>query len=165
MVRTPPTESSSSCRDLTANKYSIMTDKERKIRRLIDLAQNDETLIPPCCEEFVLELFDSYFHLWLPQCSNSGAFAEDMLKKYPDLSEAEIVRLKEYLSSARKYLLDICCTFAGIYQNYGALPRNYYESDQKYCDILINACLKKYTWLTDEYLYENLWQICRLCNW
>jgi len=142
-----------------------MTDKEIKIQKLIDLCKNDEPLALPCCEECVLDLFNSYFHLWLPQCSNSDAFVDDVLKKYPNLSEADIVRLKEYLSAANRYLMDICCAFAGIYQNYGGMSRKDYGKDQKYCDILIHTCLKKYTWLTEDYLYENLYQICRLCNW
>ena len=142
-----------------------MTNKESKIQELINLAKNDTPLAPPCCEGCVLDLFNSYFHLWLPQCSNNDTFVDDIIKKYPSHSKTDIIRLKEYLSAAHKYLMDICCTFAGIYQKYGGTSRKDYGVDQKYCDILIHACLKKYTWLTEDYLYENLYQLCRLCNW
>ena len=142
-----------------------MTNKESKIQELINLAKNDTPLAPPCCEGCILDLFNSYFHLWLPQCSNSDTFVDDIIKKYPSHSKTDIVRLKEYLSAAHKYLIDICCAFAGVYQKYGGMSRKDYGTDQKYCDILIHACLKKYTWLTEDYLYENLYQLCRLCNW
>ena len=110
-----------------------MTNKERKIQELINLAQNDKPLAPPCCEEDILDLFNSYFHLWLPQCSNSDTFVDDIIKKYPSHCKTDIVRLKEYLSAANKYLMDICCTFAGIYQKYGGMSRKDYGTDQKYC--------------------------------
>ena len=141
-----------------------MPDKEKNIQKLLNLSKDDTRLDPPCCNEYVLDLFSSYFHLWMPQCSNSDSFLKDVINKIPKLSENEATYLKEYLSEAHQYLLDICCTFVGIVQNYGG-SRKDYGPNQKYCDILIQTCLKKYNWLTEDYLYDNLWQICRLCNW
>ena len=93
-----------------------MTNKESKIQELINLAKNDTPLAPPCCEGCVLDLFNSYFHLWLPQCSNSDTFVDDIIKKYPSHSKTDIVRLKEYLSAAHKYLMDICDYSASRYK-------------------------------------------------
>ncbi len=141
-----------------------MPNKEKNIQKLLNLLKDDTRLEPPCCTEYVLDLFNSYFHLWMPQCSNSDSFLKDVIKKMPKLSKNDATYLKEYLSEAHQYLFDICCTFAGIVQNYGGSRKNY-GKNQEYCDILIQTCLKKYTWLTEDYLYDNLWQICRLCNW
>lgn len=136
--------------------------KEHKIQELLKFAEDDTTLNPPCCNDEVLDLLDEFFHLWIP--SNQENFSEYMHKNYPALKLKDIADLKSYLAEARRYLIDICCIFAGIYQSYGGM-RYHYGEDQKYCDMLIRTCLRRYPWLTEKYINENLWQICRLCNW
>lgn len=136
--------------------------KEKNIQELLNNANDDTILIPPCCNDDVLNLFSKFFHLWKP--ANEGNFSDYMNKEYSTLTAKDIIKLEKYLVDANKYLLNICCVFAGIYQSYGGVGYCYGE-DQKYCDILIRTCLRRYPWLTEKYINENLWQICRLCNW
>lgn len=135
--------------------------KEKNIQKLLKLAENNTILAPPCCNDVTLDLFNMCFHLWN---TNDRDFSDYASKNYPEIKSEDIAELENYLSDAHKYLIDICCTFAQIYQSYAG-PRYNYGIDQKYCDILIRTCLRRYPWLTEEYINENLWQICRLCNW
>lgn len=142
-----------------------MTKKETNIQKLLYIAKYSTPLNPPCCHNNILDLFSRFFHLWLPQSENNDElFLEYMNNNFANITTQDIAELREYLLNARHYLIDICCVFAGIYQKYGG-PRKNYGQYQKYCDILISTCLKTYSWLNEDYLYENLWQICRLCNW